>query len=565
MTNKQDPEHNPFSRSVNEERGIPNDTKINDTVESQEHISAIAMPFVYLFQPSRYMKQTAVHLSGAALFLIIWITGASAVIDGLQTKQVFGQTMVLKPKTWISLFGIGLAGGILRGYVIYGLGGLWFRLRLWICGVRDEQWGTTARVYMSAGIAKHLVWLGIIGYAAIMYDDVDDYVQNESTISSYITLALIMVSQIWSSFTLYAGARSVFDANRIWAIILYLVLPILTRVVAVGVIMALAFVGTAVEPQLDAPSDYKDASFRFEYPSNWFVTADEVIPGPATWVQVEPFFADAIIEFDIEYVAEDEDLIEVYLDSMHENSGMEFAEDYKELSRFGKFNGRGGRYTASLQGNQYIVTILQTPIREYVDAIIMTIVEESVAEKVQPGFDHILKTMIMTDPYTVPPNLERTFTAKQDEISFDIPSNWWLTNTRAEDITNEDGSVQQGSVTMEAQTPGYGVFRVYIYNSSIGARAELGVSINSFSGTDRLLEEQLLDQWHGCKGFGASGKYVTEQGMEWNVTLLISQLSDGRLIEFQSAYPTEYESKYTSGYDLIERTLTIEQAFIPSP
>jgi len=565
MTETSGHDHNPFQhRNFNEPESIGGSFD-EDGNEKHTYIPAYAMPFVYLFQPSRYMKHTAIHLSGAALFLIIWMTGASTVIDSLQSKQIFGQTMVLNPKTWAQLFGFGLAGGILRGYVIYGLGGLWFRVRLWICGVREERWDTTARVYMSAGIAKHLVWLGIIGYAALMFDDIDDYLQNEGAISSYTTLALIMVSQIWSSFTLYAGARSVFDASRIWAIILYLVLPILTRIVAIGVIMAIAYIGTAVEPQLDSPSNFSGGSFKFEYPSNWSVTADEVIPGPETWVQIEPFIADAIIEFDIEYVGADEDLVETYLDSIRENSGMTISDDFVALDQFGKFTGHGSRYTATLDGSGYIIQIFQSPIREYVDAVIMTIVEESIADTVEPGINHIVQTMRFTDPYTIRPNLERTYTAKQDELQFDIPSNWWLTNTRGDDTTDDDGTIHPGSITMEAQTPGYGLFRVYIYNSDLGPRSELGISINSFSGTDRLDEEQLLDHWHGCEGFGATGKYTSELGMEWNVTILISELSDGRLIEFQSAYPIDYAMNYKPGYDLIEQTLKIDQSLIPKP
>jgi hypothetical protein len=153
----------------------------------------------------------------------------------------------------------------------------------------------------------------------------------------------------------------------------------------------------------------------------------------------------------------------------------------------------------------------------------------------------------------------------QDELQFDIPSNWWLTNTRGDETTAEDGTVFPPSVTMEAQTPGYGVFRIYIYNSDLTPRSELAVTINSYSGSDQLIEEQPIDQLMGVSGYGAAGKYISDLDMEWNITILIAQLTDGRLIEFQSAYPTDHAEHYTPGYDHIAQTLKINQDLITSP
>ena len=513
--------------------------------DSQMRIPAHAMLFIYLFQPSRYMKHTAINLSGAVIFLIIWMTGASVVIDGQLNKQLFGQTMLPQPKTWGYLLGFGLGGGIIRGYVIYGLGGLWFRLRLWMCGVRgDVSWKKTGRVYMSAGIGKHLVWLGIIVYASLAFDDVDDYLQNEGSISTYISLVLIMLSQIWSSVTLYAGVRSVFNADRIWAIILYLVLPILTRLTALGILFALAFVGTAVNPQLDAPSQFADESFRFEYPSNWSVTADTYVPGPVAWVQIQPFVADAIIEFNIEYVAEDQNLIKAHLESITERWGMVFQDDFTQISSIGKFDGHGGRYTATVGGDKYIITILQTPIQKNADAVIMTIVEESVAEKVHTGFDHILKTMSINDPYMITPNLERTYTVETDGVQFVVPSNWWVQTQSEPETTNDDGTTNPPYSYAMIQTPGYGYFQLNIYGSGLSPRAELGVSLDDFTDTGRLGSEQQMDVFFGMDGFGVSGISPSTDGLTWQTQIHISTLPDDRFLELRSVYPEEHAEQY---------------------
>ncbi len=534
--------------------------------ESPKHISLLALPFVYLFQPSRYMKHKAVNLSTAALFLIIWVSGASSVLDSLQSKQFLGQSMLSYSKTWAFIFGVGFGGGILRGLMIYGIGGLWFRLRLRMCGVQSGEWQETGRVYMAAGIAKHLVTLGVIFYAAMTFDDFDDYMQNEGTVSVFVTLGLVILFQVWSSFTLYAGVRTVFDANRVWAAIWFLVLPILIRLVALAVIIGLSFMqGVAVDPQLDSPSQFSSDSFEFQYPSNWSVSKDDAIPGPYTWVQVEPFLADAIIEFNIEYIEPDHNSIEGYLEYIKDSYGIDGIEVESTLERMGKFQGQGTKYRGMIEGTEYTLNIFQTLLRDNVALLIYSIAESSIEEKIEPGFDHILRSMKATDPYTMTPNLDRTYTMMQDELSFDIPSNWWLTVTPEDDTTNEDGSTQPGGLTVEARTPGYGSFRVYIYDSDLGPRAELGVSINAYSDTGRLIDETAMDEWNGYVGFGAQGKYLSDSQMDWNVTILVVPLTDGRIIEFQSVYPDDYAPMFIPGYDLIEQTMKVNTNLIPSP
>jgi hypothetical protein len=543
--------------------------KLRSSVDIEAHSERIPLhkvPFAFFFQPGKYMLRNGIHASQLIVTLVIWISGMSMVIDRLEQSAAFGRPIVWMPESWGQLAAAAMIIGILRGLVVYGIGGWWYRVRLGFCGVKDAEWSTTGRVYMLSGTAKHLGLLVFTVIGAMSFPTFKSYASNEDGIMIFVALVVQMTLVFWSSFTLYFGSRAVFPIERVWSLVWFLILPIILRLFGLATILVLVFMQSmSPEPMLDNPDQHTSDSFSFEYPSNWFTTLGTEIPGPETWIQVEPDFADAVFEIDIEYVGADEDKVAQYFQSMTENSGMEFSESTNELTTFGPYSGHGSRRTGTLDGSKYIVEVFQTPINDFVAVIFLTIVERSIADDIQPGFDHVLKTAKITDPYTLTPNLDRTYTAMQDELQFDIPSNWWLTNTRGDETTAEDGTVFPPSVTMEAQTPGYGVFRIYIYNSDLTPRSELAVTINSYSGSDQLIEEQPIDQLMGVSGYGAAGKYISDLDMEWNITILIAQLTDGRLIEFQSAYPTDHAEHYTPGYDHIAQTLKINQDLITSP
>lgn len=565
MNDSVDNDQNPFQPSQHPQGSFVNEQSDDHIEEVPSHIPLHKQFYLYFMKPSIYMKYASMNMTRAGIFLVIWIAGASSTIDSIQNKQLFGTSSPISIKSWAALFGVAITGGILRGFVIYGLGGVWFRLRLMMCGSPEAEWSQTSRVYMSAGIAKHLVALGIFTYASLMYDDLEDYIQNENTVSAMVTLALIMTFQVWSSFTLYAGVRSVFVAKRLWAIIWFLVLPILIRIGALAAILALVFIGTAVEPQLDSPSRFRSESFRFEYPSNWSVTHDTEVPGPETWVEVEPFLADAFIRVNVYESYSDSNLVQETLDSLLSEGSITLVSENNRVEQIAGVKGTGQHYTVEIDGSNYRLEIMASPLGDRSESLVMILCLEKVWEDAKPGFMHIVKTMKLTDPYELRPNLDRTMTAKQDELQFEFPSNWWLTNNRDESLVDDAGDPLPDALTIEAQTPGYGTFRIYVYNSTLGPRSELGITINNYTGEDQLDDEELISQWHGISGYGAKGKYQSPSDMEWNVTILISTLSDGRLIEFQSAYPTDHAQYYTPGYDLIERTLRVNPDFIDAP
>ncbi len=188
----------------------------------------------------------------------------------------------------------------------------------------------------------------------------------------------------------------------------------------------------------------------------------------------------------------------------------------------------------------------------------MIICHKDVWDTVKPGFWHIIRSLEATDPDTLMPNLKRTYTAEGGDVSFEIPSNWWLDIQADPDSTNEDGTVTKGAVSIRTMTPGFGYFQLFTYTSDAGPRGELGISLDEFTDTGRLIDEEDLDEWFGFTGFGVDGVSPSDDTMTWETKILVAKLPDGRLIEFRSVYPQEYASKYLPGLELIERTFKFD-------
>lgn len=518
-------------------------------------VSLLGLPFAFFFRPSRFMRSFAVHMSGGLLFTILWMIGASLVLMKFENKISFGTGISWFPESWGELAVFAVGAGLLRGGFLYGLGGWWYRLRLNMCGVDNASWNMTGRVYISAGVFKHLVYLTAVVLGATQHDSYIEYVQNQPAIQAMVVGGVVVVFEVWSSFTLYFGTRAVFPVKKLWAMVWFLVLPILLRLGALAILLGvILFSGVAAEPELNQPTNFVGETFRFQYPSNWYISKDEHVPSPESWFQAEPFIGDAFFEFEIMNTNEGEDIVESAVENYVQNAGMSVDENPKALLSQGRFEGHGYEYQAQLEGDQYLFRLFDVEIEPTAHLLITVIVAEDSWEKLEPGYAHILKTLAITKPSELEPDLASTYRIRHDPVEFDIPGNWWGDVYQGEDQENEDGSVHSGMLSILAEPPGAGYFRVMVYESSLNPRAELGITIADYTDDSRLIDEEPIEEWLGLEGIGVTGKVAYEGHGYANARFIISKLPDGRLIEVRRVIPDEVSEIYAPGFDHIEST-----------
>ena len=517
----------------------------------------LALPFAYFFRPSKFTRSFGVHAPGWLMFFIIWIVGASQIVESFEKKVVLGSSRPWFPESWFEIALIAVLAGIIRGGFVFWLGGYWYRLRLAMCGVHDASWSMTGRVYMIAGIAKHLVFFLIVICGATLHTTFLNYIQDQSTVFALTSAGVLIVLEIWSSCTLYYATKSVFDVKVIWAIVWFLVLPIFLRLIGIAVLVGLMFMSFAAEPSLNQPSKHVNESFQFEYPSNWYITRDEEVPGPVMWFQAEPLFGDAFFEFSLKNVDPEEDMVEDTLQSYIQNAGMEIIGSPRPLDGQGPFEGYGFEYDVVLENTDFTLRLLEVVIEDDKHMLINMLVDSESWDTLKPGYNKIINTLKITPDNKIPPSIASPYTFENEFVAFDLPSNWWLDWYQNEDIENEDGSTTRGMISILVQTPGWGYFRVIIFDSTKPLQDELQVTINEFTPDPELIDQQSMDKWLGLVGGGVDGKVSYNDDTLGSVRLFLAKLADGRFIEIRKSVPDEVADFQAPGFELIESTFKL--------
>jgi len=533
--------------------------------EDRGSLPTLLLPVAFFFMPGRFMRSYGVHMHTGTLFMVIWITGIASLISSLENRSLTGGSSVLAVDTWAFLWGLGIVGGILRGLVVHGLGGLWYRLRLKMCGQQSAEWKLTGRVYMVSGIAKQLAYILNIAYATTVFASFEAYVQDDGSdlVWTFGYLAIAMILQISSSITLFCGSVAVFQLKKVWAVVWLLVLPILLRVVATSAIFAVSWIGTFTpRPQITTPSQYEGSMIEMEYPRNWMIYEDETNPGPQFWVQSVPLIGDAIIEIELVYQGESLEMFSYAEEGWLDRVDYELGEIREEGDT--RYAGKLCSYrdrTVTLSGTNYVMKLLHWELSDRSGVLVSMIAPSSAWDTAEIGFEHIVQTLKVQDPITTPPDLKQTYTARLEEIQFVMPGNWWLDRELYDDTTHEDGTVSKGTRYLEAESSGNAVFRTYLYESGLGPRSELANSIEGYTQDGRLENEQTFGDWNGMSGFGAHG-HATLGDIYYHITVFVTELDDGRILEIRELIAADQESIHSSGIKLIEDTFELR---MPEP
>ncbi len=509
-----------------------------------------------LFAPTRFMLSHAVHVKFSQVFVLMWFVGMIQVIDQLEWRSLGSGSQVSRIlNTWPEIWGAAMAGGVVRGLIYYWLLGLWFRARLHMCGVRRVDSGVAGRVFAFLHFPALLVGFCYYAVASLVFSDFTSYSESDH-IGWIIASVLPAVAAIYGSVLAYASVRGVFNANRFWAIIWFLFLPIVLRIGVLGGAVVIAWMlNAAPKPDLDAPKSASTTTMTVRYPGNWVLTRGEPDTGPERLIELQPTGHDALIAMEILYYDADADPIaetEAWLKEL----GFELFADPRPLTSWGAFVGEGFEYRSAKDGQEYVLRMFFSGLAHGGTVEFREIIHADSAERLEPGLELVRESMVVRDPATLRADVNGAKALEAGGVRFRAPGNWWL--TRWVEQNTEPGV--PANFSLRAESGQLSVLSILGYRESQGARSELGRTLANLGITGRMEDERPLDRWMGLEGLGIEGidRAKTLGERDRHIRLIVSEREDGTFVEVLRVEYLDTASLTTPGFELMESTFEVD-------
>lgn len=536
----------PDGRCYNEEAAA----ELRGSLRRRNHL------FELLFRPARFMLAHAVHVPFSHVFMIMWLAGAMSLFDRLQLNSLTGRgTAVWNIDRWNTVWTLAVIFGPLRGMVSYGIGGLWFRARLYMCGVRGAPWDATGRVYAFLQFPAAITMLVFYAAVSIAFDSFQAFQDSEDLIWGLLSFIPICVV-LYSSILAYASVRGVFNARRVWAVLWFLVLPIAVRLVAlVGVMVIAWMMATAPKPDLDNPKHASIATMTVQYPGNWVLTPGEPDTGPARLIELQPTGHDAHVAVEILFYDPDSDPV-AETEAWLVDRGFELLPHAAPRTRWGRFEGKGFDYKARLDGQEYVLRMFFSPMAHDGWLEVREIIHADSAKILEPGLEFVRRSVAVRDPAALHADVNSRKTLEAGGVRFQAPGNWWLTRWIQDDA--EPGVPPD--FQLRAESGQMSMVSILGYSNSAGARSEVGRTLANLGILDRMEDERPLDQWLGLEGLGVEGiDRAREPGQRDRlVRLIVSERGDGTFVEVLQIEYLDTEPLTSAGFALIELTFRVD-------
>ena len=509
--------------------------------------SALVALFV---RPSRFMLADAVHAKFSRVFLIMWLVGAMGVVGQQEMRAAFPGSRAPLAESWAEIYTLAIAGGLVRGMFHYWLGGLWFRARLWMCGVRRIPPDVAGRVYAHLHLPVAVPSLCVLLVASGAFDSFDEYARTESWWwmgASFVVMALLL----YTSVIAYGSVRGVFNAKRVWAVLWFLVLPVAVRAGVFALIFVVAwFAEAAPAPDLEKTRAVSTDTISLRYPGNWAADAPRAQSGPSGLVELTPTGHDAIVAVEIEYHHPGSDPFGLTVGWLEE-AGFAFDEGVEPFGRWGGFAGEGRAYGAEANGERYRVRLFYAELGLDAWFAVREVINERSAETVGPGVAFVAGTVAVRDPAGLAPDLSRTVTTGAHGVSFEAPGNWWIERSLSE-------ASEARSFAAAATSPQGSFFGAYMYQSDTPLRNEVGLTLEMMGVSGRMRDERAMDAWLGLEGIGVEGVDTDASGRERRVRVLVTVLADGSYLEVRSSEYLDTASLTGPAFGRFEASFRVE-------
>ncbi|MEM9090154.1 MAG: hypothetical protein AAGC93_15565 [Cyanobacteria bacterium P01_F01_bin.53] len=176
------------------------------------------------------------------LTIACWLVGISIAITRLEQQLVKAElgrsglnlNIFELLLTWPVFWPLVLALGLVAGWLLWFIGGWWFRLRLKFSGAPDPDPRMSRLVMVYAGLVSSLPHIAFVMWWTLLYENyLAAYAQD-----LVLTIVLFSLS-FWELFSAYRGVRTLFSVDKWRARLWFIILPALLYLMTFGLVAVL--------------------------------------------------------------------------------------------------------------------------------------------------------------------------------------------------------------------------------------------------------------------------------------------------------------------------------------
>ncbi len=520
-------------------------------------VPLLLAPFYLLFRPGRFMLGYGYHASIVIVLLTAWIVGSGRMTNWVVNQQrLNADPLPMRIDSWLVLWGVIIGLGALRAVAEYGLGGLWVWLRLRICGVRGNQWRASSRISIFARSIEMVPLVVLLVYFTVRYDDVGAYLEQPVGIGNYLAGAFMFIAPV----SAYIMVRSLCRVRSVWAVVLFLVVPLLWRVaiMAIGLWMANQVAVqryTGAYPDTHRPIEHASELIRFDTPDGWTIEqlsdVGESIP-ISLRVLGDDEFAELVIRVQVrdEVYPVEHDLAQL------EAEGRRVSDRADDPNvRIANQVGDGIDYAVSIDGQDYKMYHLRVHFDVDHDVLFRFTASERYWWHAMEGWKQVLSSIEIGDLYGIVPDVSNPTRVEGEGFVVEMPGNWHRVDW---------GDRKPFTHNTQIAAKQYSWFTVSMYDRDMSAEDELRMFLNHTI-DDTVIATTQMNEWLGLRGFGIEGQLQETLAGKQQIKALYVPLSDGRVMVL-NMYQASSSSELTDpGFQLIEDTFQLQGVEPASP
>ena len=539
--------------SMDEQRNTAEHQYLNSKAdEARGSLPWYTLPFMILIRPGRFMLSWGIHANIFWILLAAWLIGASGMINTVVNRvRLAPDSLPFTIDSWTTVWAIVIGFGILRGVILgYGLGGLWTWLRLRICGIKGNEWKRSTRIFCFSQVFEQSASLLALLYFTVKYDTLRDFIAQPVSPANLIAGLFVLLSPIIA----FLGVLACYKLRVVWATILFLVIPMLWRLVmlvALGYGM-LTSTGSALLPDFQHTGSYVGETFKFDHPADWSVLPPQPLDSNSI-AQVETYSESEEASLLIRVLRRDgidpndHDLAQidalgytVVKDTVRPDAQLGILRSYSVEYDLVK-NGKRFKMLHLVAGldTEHGILIRMLTTHRYWDASIRVAIQ-------------VINSLVIQSADEQPASIAVPKTITNDWFTHQAPSNW---------LELVENHAQYDYVEQRGFQDTY--IRFTIYNRSGGGggsdspEKELTTLLEHGISEDEMIGYTPMNSWLGFDGFGAKGKIWQPLTGIHDFYAIFVPLKDGRVLGIKK-YQAESSAALTNpGFNLIESTFKL--------
>ncbi|MEO0770404.1 MAG: hypothetical protein AAFY72_13415 [Cyanobacteria bacterium J06649_4] len=196
--------------------------------------------FIKIFLDARaFFSPVAALGHQSYLALACWMVGSALAITRLEQQLIKAEVgasdinlnIVQLMLQWPIFWPVALSLGLVAGWLVWVVGGWWFRMRIKLSGVSDPDPRMARLVMIYAGLVSAVPQLLFVSWWTLVYEDyLVAYAQD-----IFLTVLLFCLS-FWELFSAYRGVRTLFGVDKWRARLWFIILPACLYLMTFGLV-----------------------------------------------------------------------------------------------------------------------------------------------------------------------------------------------------------------------------------------------------------------------------------------------------------------------------------------